>query len=46
MLNDSFGNKPLHFQMPRNNVNFEETPLSKLTHRNCVGKDGVEMVVP
>ena len=38
VLNDFFGNKPFTFQMPRNNVNFEVTPLYTLTQRNCIRK--------
>ena len=30
--------KPLTFQIPRNNVNFQVTPLYTLTQRNCVRK--------
>ena len=38
MLNDCFGDKPLTFQMPRNDVNFEVALLSTLTQRYCVRK--------
>ena len=38
MLNDCFENKPLTFQMPRNNVSFEVTPLYTLTQRHWVRK--------
>ena len=38
MLNDCFGNKSLTFQMPRNNVNFEVTPMYTLTQRHCARK--------
>ena len=38
VINDCFRNKPLIFQMQKNNVNFEATALKTLTQRNCIRK--------